>query len=50
MLRKGAGEAEIARYLGEVRTKAFHRDENEGADEDFAERVLSWYAVESPDG
>jgi hypothetical protein len=50
MLRKGAGAPEIARYLGEVRTKAFHRDENDEADKAFAERVASWYAVENPDG
>jgi len=48
MLRHGAGAAEIARYLGEVRTKAFARGENEEADELFAARVVAWYAVEKP--
>ena len=48
MLRKGAGADEIARYLGDVRTKALARSENEDADEAFAHRVTAWYAVESP--
>jgi hypothetical protein len=49
MLRRGAGAPEIARYLGDVRTKAFARSENEDADEEFANRVIAWYAVEAPD-
>ena len=48
MLRHGAGAAEIARYLGQVRTKALARSENEEADEAFAHRVVAWYAVEKP--
>lgn len=48
MLRKGAGPEEIARYLGEVRTKAFRRSEDEDADEAFADRIVAWYAVEKP--
>jgi hypothetical protein len=48
MLRRGKGSAEIARYLGNVRTKAFARSENEESDEHFAERVVAWYAVEKP--
>ena len=49
MLKRGKGSAEIARYLGDVRTKAFARSENEEGDERFAERVLAWYAVEAPE-
>ena len=49
MLKRGKGSAEIARYLGEVRTKAFARSENEEADERFAERVVAWYSIEAPD-
>jgi hypothetical protein len=49
MLRRGAGAEEIARYLGEVRTRAFRRGENEDADELFAEQIVAWYAVEGPD-
>jgi hypothetical protein len=49
MLRRGSGVEEIAHYLGDVRTKAFARGENEDADEAFAERVVAWYAVEKPD-
>ena len=48
MLRKGAGPQEIARYLGDVRTKALRRGEDEDADEAFADRVIAWYAVEAP--
>ena len=44
----GKGSEEIARYLGEVRTKAFTRGESETADELFADRVVAWYALESP--
>lgn len=50
MLRRGKGAEEIARYLGDVRTKAFHREESETADELFADQVVAWYAVEQPDG
>ena len=50
MLRRGKGPAEIARYLGEVRTKAFGLDESETADELFADRIVAWYAVEQSDG
>jgi hypothetical protein len=49
MLRKGAGPEEIARYLGDVRTKALRRSEDEDADEAFADRVVAWYAVEEPE-
>ena len=49
MLRRGAGAPELARYLGEVRTKAFARSENEEADEEFANRIVAWYAVDAPD-
>ena len=49
MLRRGAGAPEIARYLGEVRTKAFGRGEYEEGDEEFANRIVAWYAVEAPD-
>jgi hypothetical protein len=48
MLKRGKGSAEIARYLGDVRTKVFARGENEEADERFADRVVAWYAVEAP--
>ena len=48
MLKRGKGSAEIARYLGDVRTKAFARGENEDADQEFADRVIAWYAVENP--
>jgi hypothetical protein len=48
MLRKGAGPGEIARYLGDVRTKALRRGEDEDADGAFADRVVAWYAVEQP--
>ena len=49
MLRRGAGAEEIARYLGEVRTKALAREASEPADEEFADRVAAWYAVEAPE-
>lgn len=48
MLKRGKGPAEIASYLGAVRTKAFKRDENEDVDEEFAERVVAWYQLEAP--
>jgi hypothetical protein len=50
MLRRGKGADEIARYLGDVRTKAMRLDESEYADEAFADRVSAWYALEKPDG
>jgi hypothetical protein len=49
MLRRGKGAAEIAHYLGRVRTEALARSENETADELFADRVVAWYALEAPD-
>ena len=49
MLRRGKGPEAIARYLGEVRTKAFKLDESENVDELFADRVVAWFAVESPE-
>jgi hypothetical protein len=49
MLRRGKGAAEIARYLGEVRTKAMRLEESESADEAFADRVSAWYSLERPD-
>jgi hypothetical protein len=48
MLKRGKGSAEIARYLGAVRTKAFAKGENEEADEQFADRVVAWYSIEKP--
>lgn len=48
MLRRGKGSAEIALYLGQVRTEAMQLDESETADELFAERVSAWYALEQP--
>lgn len=48
MLRRGKGAAELAGYLGEVRTKAFRRDPNEEADQSFADRVVAWYSLEAP--
>ena len=48
MLRRGKGPDEIARYLGQVRTKAMKLEENEDADEAFADRVSAWYALEKP--
>jgi len=49
MLRRGKGSGEIARYLGEVRTKALDRGEAETVDELFADRVVAWYGLEAPD-
>lgn len=49
MLRRGKGPEAIAHYLGEVRTKALARGESETTDELFADRVVAWYALESPD-
>jgi hypothetical protein len=48
MLRRGKGAAEIAAYLGKVRTLALRRDENETVDEEFADRVVAWYSLEAP--
>ena len=48
MLRQGKGPEEIASYLGDVRMKAFKRDESETADELFADRVVAWYSLEAP--
>jgi hypothetical protein len=48
MLRSGKGSAEIARYLGDVRTKALDRGESEATDELFADRIVAWYALEAP--
>jgi hypothetical protein len=48
MLRKGKGPEEIARYLGDVRTRAMKLDESEIADELFADRVTAWYSLEAP--
>jgi hypothetical protein len=48
MLRGGKGPDEIARYLGQVRTKAMKLDESEFADELFADRVTAWYSLEAP--
>jgi hypothetical protein len=48
MLRQGKGSEAIARYLGDVRTKAFKRGESETADELFADRVVAWYSLEAP--
>jgi len=47
MLRRGAGSEELARYLGNVRTKVFAREPSETADELFADRIVAWYAVEA---
>jgi hypothetical protein len=49
MLRRGKGSAEIAGYLGEVRTKALAREESETADELFADRIVAWYGLEAPE-
>jgi len=48
MLRRGRDARTIARYLGDVRTKAFRRDEAEDVDELFAERAVAWYQLEAP--
>ncbi len=49
MLRRGKGVDELARYLGEVRTRALKRSENEEVDRDFADRAVTWYQLEAPD-
>jgi hypothetical protein len=48
MLRRGKGQAELASYLGAVRTKVYRLDENEDVDDDFAARVSAWYQLEAP--
>ena len=48
MLRGGKGAEEITRYLGDVRTKALRRGENEEVDRAFADRVVAWYQLEAP--
>jgi hypothetical protein len=48
LLRRGAGPDELARYLGRVRQEAMKLEENDDADEAFAEEVTAWYALESP--
>jgi hypothetical protein len=48
MLRSGKGADALARYLGNVRTKAMQLDESETADELFADRVVAWYSLEAP--
>ena len=48
MLRRGKSSAQIAVYLGKVRTLALRRDENEAIDEEFADRVVTWYSLEAP--
>ena len=47
MLKRGKGSAEIARYLGAVARRCSPASENEDADEEFADRVIAWYAVEN---
>jgi hypothetical protein len=48
MLRRGKGAEAIAHYLGLVRTKALARSENEESDEAFADRIVTWYALDKP--
>ncbi len=48
MLRKGAGPGEIARYLDRVRREALKLEENELADEAFADEIVAWYGLEKP--
>ena len=48
MLRQGKGSADIARYLGDVRTKAYKLEPSETVDELFADRVVAWYSLERP--
>lgn len=48
MLRSGKGAEEIARYLGDVRTKALRRGENDEVDRAFADRTVAWYQLEHP--
>jgi hypothetical protein len=48
MLRRGKGAPEIAKYLGDVRTKALRKEPSETVDELFADRVVAWYSLEAP--
>jgi len=48
MLRRGKGAEEIARYLGQVRTRALRRSENEEVDRELAARAVAWYQLEAP--
>ena len=48
LLRRGAGPEEIARYLARVRLLALKLEENDDADEAFADEVTAWYALEKP--
>jgi hypothetical protein len=48
MLRRGAGAADVARYLGDVRTKALRLPESPSVDEAFADEVVAWYSLEAP--
>ena len=48
LLRRGAGPEEIAHYLGRVRQEALRQEENDDADEAFADEVTTWYALEKP--
>jgi hypothetical protein len=48
LLRRGAGPEELARYLARVRREAMKLEENEDADEAFADEVTTWYALEKP--
>ncbi len=48
LLRRGAGSQEIARYLGRVRVQAMKLEENDDADEAFADEISAWYALEKP--
>ena len=49
MLRGGKGAEELGRYLGEVRTRALRRSENEEVDREFAARAVAWYQLEAPE-
>jgi hypothetical protein len=48
LLRRGAGPEEVARYLGRVRREALKLEENDDADEAFADEVTTWFALEKP--
>lgn len=48
MLRRGKGTEEIAHYLGQVRTRALRRPENDDVDREFAARAVAWYQLEAP--
>ena len=49
MLRRGKGAEDLARYLGEVRTRALKRPENDEVDREFAARATAWYQLEAPE-